>query len=436
MPGFEKTENEIRYRVLEPDQFDPQSFRRRAFKTGAPRVDAIMGKIKGSSTMTIQALRFPLEDGWTEEKARTWINEHFNAETASIRGALRELAAGAAGAPSEFLVLPRGTLRLADGPERIVDDSAMDSILAAHQARGIEPVIDYEHQTEGGAYASPDGTAPAAGWIKRLRRGDDGIHAEVEWTDRARELISKKEYRYYSPVYNVEKGTGRILALLRVALTNAPRFNQLRPLVAKGPAPLQTSTADDAGTLEGGSMEFLKKLAALLGLPESATEDQVAEKITALTKAAPEAAKAVETAKAVIEELGLAETSPPDAIMGAIRGLKARPAGPDPELAKQVTELRAWKAEREAAELVDRVMAEGKISAAQRNWALETAKAQPAFFTEWAKNAPVVVPVHELEAAKSKTSSGAGGLTPEEAVIKKQLNISDDDWQKYAGKGE
>ncbi len=113
------------------------------------------------------------------------------------------------GVPSSFQVFPFGIINIKGSDPILVDDAAMDEVVRAFDARGIDMVIDYEHQTEGGDYASPDGKAPAAGWVKKLEnRGPDGLWAHVEWTDSAREMLSKREYRYYSPVFSFQKRGG------------------------------------------------------------------------------------------------------------------------------------------------------------------------------------------------------------------------------------
>ena len=75
-PGFEETENEIRYRIREPGRFEDGSFRRIALQQKSPRVYAIIGKLKGESSTTIQALRFPKGEGWDIPKARSWVSSH------------------------------------------------------------------------------------------------------------------------------------------------------------------------------------------------------------------------------------------------------------------------------------------------------------------------------------------------------------------------
>ena len=79
---LEETENEFRYRVKDPDLFDPDSFRQKTIKEDKPRVHAIFGKLKTdeSGTMIMQSLRFPKEDGWTMEACEQWAESHMGDE--------------------------------------------------------------------------------------------------------------------------------------------------------------------------------------------------------------------------------------------------------------------------------------------------------------------------------------------------------------------
>lgn len=75
-PGFEETENEVRYRIRDPERFQSDSFRRIALQQTKPRVYGIVGRLTGETTTTLQALRFPKGDGWDIPKARSWVKAH------------------------------------------------------------------------------------------------------------------------------------------------------------------------------------------------------------------------------------------------------------------------------------------------------------------------------------------------------------------------
>jgi len=73
--AWEETENEIRNRIKDPGDFQPDSFRRIQLQhTGKP-VFAIIGRLKGETTTTIQALRFP-KDQWSVGDAKAWAAAH------------------------------------------------------------------------------------------------------------------------------------------------------------------------------------------------------------------------------------------------------------------------------------------------------------------------------------------------------------------------
>lgn len=66
----------IFYRIRDPKQFQEGSFRTIPIKRDKPRVNGIIGKLKGENKTTLQALRFPKGDGWTLDKAKKWVADH------------------------------------------------------------------------------------------------------------------------------------------------------------------------------------------------------------------------------------------------------------------------------------------------------------------------------------------------------------------------
>ena len=96
-------------------------------------------------------------------------------------------------APDEIKILPLGTVHSQKG-DFVVDDESFDLINRHFENRGLDLVIDYEHQT------LKDVQAPAGGWIKKLVKTKDAIAAQVEWTAKAKQYLENKEYKYLSPV--------------------------------------------------------------------------------------------------------------------------------------------------------------------------------------------------------------------------------------------
>jgi len=66
--------NEHAARLVDPEKFDPDSFRRVNDKFG-DGIHAIFGKLKGEDSMTLQAVRFDA-DKFTAEEAKKWLKGH------------------------------------------------------------------------------------------------------------------------------------------------------------------------------------------------------------------------------------------------------------------------------------------------------------------------------------------------------------------------
>lgn len=269
------------------------------------------------------------------------------------------------GAPERVCLAPWGDVTSTNGAFTVDEQSARE-VVAAFKAHGTELPIDYEHQSLGGSYASPNGQAPAAGWIRELhvvtpddaREGEiAGLWAEVTWTEAARAKLAAREYRYISPVVIVRKDDRRVVALHSAALTNKPAIVGMTPLVHRE----QTET------------------------PE-----------TTASELTPAEAEAVE---AIRGELGLSEDATRETILLAAKT----------QLAELSCERRVHEAERR----VEQAMQTGKLMPRQRRWALELAMHDPDAFDNWAASAPVVIAPGRVEPPDSPDA----GSRNREAVI-------------------
>ncbi|MEM5790244.1 MAG: phage protease, partial [Syntrophobacteraceae bacterium] len=262
-----------------------------------------------------------------------------------------------------------------------------------------------------------------------------------EWTTKAREYLANKEYRYFSPVFYTSKATKRLVALVRVALTNAPRLRGIEPIVSK-----QT---DPGGT----DMEFLKRIAKLLGLPETANEEQVSAALTSLQgiadyfKSVASSVGLAETAskddvtraisglrqktqvvacKDVLDALGLQADSKTNEVVATIHALRQRP---DATLAQEFASLKTKLAERDRDDLVTAALKEGKITPAQKEWADAYALRDAEGFRLFVAKAPQVVPTTPVVPKKDDKAGSA--LDETQLNINKMLGISDETWKKY-----
>ncbi|NSW85496.1 MAG: phage protease [Syntrophobacteraceae bacterium] len=322
------------------------------------------------------------------------------------------------GVPGEFQVFPSGRVEICGDEPFLVDDEALNRVIQRFESRGLDMVIDYEHQTEEGI------RAPAAGWIKKLvNRGGLGLWAVVHWTEQAKKYLESREYRYYSPVFLVSKKDRRLDELLRVALTNAPRLNRIRPIVAKDDVLNGTNP-----NKEKVIMDLLKTLAGILGLGENAAPEEIVEAVRALVKRAQEETSPGETvsAKDLRRALDLDEGIGKSEIIATIHALRQRP-----DLTLEITTLRKQLAQRDRDALVHAALKAGKITPAQRSWAEEYAMSDPDGFKLFVAKAPQVVPIDPVAILPDSLSNGTGISDAAQLSINRMMGVGTDTWKKY-----
>lgn len=93
-------------------------------------------------------------------------------------------------------------------------------------------------------------------------------------------------------------------------------------------------------------------------------------------------------------------------------------------------QLEAAEKKRNADDLVLQAMKDGKISAAQKEWATTYALSDPEGFKVFAEKAPVVVPVGKLANGDDRKKDG---MSEVDMKILKDLGISKEDAEKYGG---
>ena len=332
------------------------------------------------------------------------------------------------GAPEIISVLPYGHVVSQKG-EFDVDEESLKAVKEQIAQRGVDLVVDYEHQTLTGE------RAPAAGWVKELFAEDGHIKARVEWTIPAKQYLENKEYRYLSPVITVRKTDNKAMGLHSLALTNTPAIAGMTPIV-------------NSSTFQGGETtmnELIKKLAAALGLGEDADEEQILTALSACVeenkalKEATEGGKApgkkpegqdddIIANKSICELLGLKVGASTADAAASIMALKGGVDG-------RVKALEEKLADRDAEEAVELALKSGKITPAQREWAKEYALKSPDGFKAFLEKAPQVVPMSEIAGGDALALKGD---KPDEAtmLVCKQLGVSAEDVQKYGMKEE
>lgn len=344
-------------------------------------------------------------------------------------------------APEVIKLLPLGHVHSEKGDFE-VDQESFDLMRRRFLERGLDLVIDYEHQT------LKDVQAPAAGWVKDLILQEDAIAAKVEWTPRAKEYLKNREYRYLSPVVLVRRSDNKAVVMHSGALTNTPAIDHMFAVVNKG----------SNGQKEGGTgMEtLLKKLAALLGLPEDASEEEVlkafedkigegkgegnppgqkkTEEAGSQTEdgaAGTDLEEKVVANKIICSLLGLKAGVPTSEAAAAIMALKS---GIDSTAAGRLRELEEKLAKRDADDAVEMALKSGKIAPAQKEWASAYALKDPSGFKDFVEKASQVVPMEEIQFATDAAvlkCAHPEGLDRAAKAVFAQLGISDDDYKTY-----
>ena len=167
--------------------------------------------------------------------------------------------------PDWIQLLPAGpAITGSDGRSWTLPDPA--ALLDEFTARNKPLVVDWEHASEHRALQGLD--APAAGWIDRLETRDGAIWGHVEWTPKAAQQITDREYRFLSPVFTYQKSDSRIVALVSAGLTNQPNLNLTALNREESPMPFPTAVC------------------SALALPAGADEPAVIAAIADLARAA------------------------------------------------------------------------------------------------------------------------------------------------------
>lgn len=144
-----------------------------------------------------------------------------------------------------FHIAPVGTFPHPTGTQQVIDAEACAAMCRTFAEEARQPnfpglLVDFDH-------ASHDPAQPttAAGWLTALEAREDGLHAQIRWSDLGHEALTGGRYRLASPVWNrgdCEQWTApvgdegrevlhlRPRRLDRLALTNDPNLPGLAPL--------------------------------------------------------------------------------------------------------------------------------------------------------------------------------------------------------------
>jgi phage I-like protein len=295
-------------------------------------------------------------------------------------------------APVEIQLFPAGEFRARDGrPAELsawrLDESNATTLVAAADERKTDYAIDYEHQSLNTLKNGQP--APAAGWFKSLAwKQGKGLFAAVEWTERAREMIAAREYRFISPVFGYDKATGAVRHLFNAALTNNPALDGMDDVLARAAA-----TYGFSHTPEDEDSDMLSELIEILGL-DPKTDSEAA--LSALRERLQDQPAKREAGKGVASATPDPEKFAPVALVN--------------ELRDEVATLRGNQAEREVEDVIQAALtneAGPKLLDSQLEWARELGRKDLASLKRYIEEAPAIAALAGRQTAGRTSPDGA-----------------------------
>lgn len=320
-----------------------------------------------------------------------------------------------------------GKIEGMDGRSWTVRDA--DAVIANSMkvfGRGTDRLaIDYNHASD--PQVRVGSPAPAAGWIVELAKagpdGEPGFWGKVEWTAPGANAVAGREYGWVSPVLFSDK-QDQLLAIGRVSLTNNPN------LLLKALNSLQENNVD------------FTKIAAALGLPATATEDDIIAAIRAMTDEETGEPKlnAVHT-RLLLTAAGLKTDAKVDdsLVTGLCVKLKTTAAsGQDGEhiaslkgeindLRTQIVNMRNDGAKMKAEVAVEDAIKAGKLTPAERAWAIDYCTAEPGKFADLVGIRPQIL-TNGRVAPKDPPQDGVHQLDDNQKSLCTQMGIAEEDF--------
>lgn len=161
-----------------------------------------------------------------------------------------------------------------------------------------------------------------------------------------------------------------------------------------------------------------------VGLPETATIEDVRKALTEALKKPSTDGNEVVANSTVLSLLSLNEDARTEDVVASIMALKAG----NTDVAAELLELKNQLAEKEADELVNMALKDGKISAAQTEWAKQYALSDKKGFKSFMEKAPVVVNMEKMDLKDAPDKKDSEDFDME---ILKNMGISEEDYKNY-----
>lgn len=180
-----------------------------------------------------------------------------------------------------FHIVPIGQFpHTASSSIQIIDPQAIAAIL--NNTR-LPILVDRDHFSY-----DPDKPSEAYGWIRHLQNRDDGLWANIDWTDLGRDALLSKRYRFASPVWlarDIERLPNNQIRPLRldsVGLTNSPNLRGMVPLSNRQAPADNHNPGTHPSHPSHQSQTPMKTLLQKLGLNPDASEQSAVDAVAAL----------------------------------------------------------------------------------------------------------------------------------------------------------
>jgi phage I-like protein len=306
--------------------------------------------------------------------------------------------------PEWVELIPAGPVVVGQDGRRWLNDQP-DAIVSAWQNRRlpIPTVIDYEHATQRRAEAGL--SAPAAGWVTAVENRDGAVWGRVEWTPAAADQIRQRQYRFLSPAFKFEKGTGRIAELETAGLTNTPN--------------LLTALNQQESHL---SMTIPTAVLAALGLAEGATEEQA---VAAANRMKSDLVTATNRAESPSLERFIPRAQYDAAVTRATNA------------ETKLAETTHAQQQKEIDDAISAALAAGKITPATKEYFVAQCKQEGGLtaFQDFVAAAPVIVSGESTVNGKPAGDNPAK-LDEQQLAVCRSMGIDPDKYAKALGKKE
>ena len=343
-----------------------------------------------------------------------------------------EITLGPDGKPPRWVkLLPFGTIAANDGrPGWTLPAENADAVIAASQipTKPGSGLIDFDHATQLAK------SSRAAGWITTLAKAnpetnEPGIWAQVDWTPDGAAALTSKVFRFFSPTF-FENAAHVVRRIVGGSLVNNPAIDALPALASTTP--------------QENHVDPLVKIRALLGLPADATADDINAKISQMCTTATASAALNTRFTAICAAAGVTFDAAKfgDTEQLAICTKLATPGGEQIALLRsevdtlntQLVTLRGEGARATAEQKVTLAIAAGKITPAQRPWAIGTpekpgyAVTHPAEFDELMGVTPTILASGRVKLPTDPAN--ADELTSDQLAMCAMTGVKPEDFKK------